>query len=235
MNKLVTTTILALTIYQVTAQSTVDNKVLSIKNLYFPTDTISTKDKYSLTVDIKWMDSVIQIRKTTAIRYDLEESRKFRRDPTYNPTPDDTLRYTKLRKTFSQNCHSYALEKYFRNVGVTDDLFNETTVLTENRYMDKILITSFEKTKEFKIKRKKCKDCTFDKGTIIVFRNKWNSPIHTVYFDGQFHSKYGGWPAKAEDKIDNVLKKYWDTVTIEEYKFDNKKAAKFTDSRKKGS
>jgi hypothetical protein len=76
MNKLVTTTILALTIYQVTAQSTVDNKVLSIKNLYFPTDTISTKDKYSLTVDIKWMDSVIQIRKTTAIRYDLEESRE---------------------------------------------------------------------------------------------------------------------------------------------------------------
>jgi len=214
---------------------TVDNKIVSIKNLYYPTDTIPTKDKYSLTVDVKWMDSIIQIRKTTAIRYDLEESRKFRRDSTYNPSPDDTLRYTEMRKIFSQNCHSYALEKYFGNIGVVEDLFNESTVLTENIYMDKILITSFEKTKEFKTKRKKCKDCTFDKGTIIVFRDKWNSPIHTVYFDGQFHSKYGGWPAKAEDKIDNVIKTYLDTVTIEEYKFDNKKVAKYVGRKNAGS
>ena len=235
MSKLITTTIFALTLYHVTAQSTVNNRVLSIENLYYATDTISTQNKYSLTIDINWMDSSIQIRKTTAIRFDLQESRKFRRDSTYNPTPEDTLRYIELRKTFSQNCHSYALEKYFKHVGITNDLFNESTVLTENRYMDKILVTSFEKTKEFKAKRKKCRDCTFEKGTIIVFRNKWNTPIHTVYYDGQFHSKYGGWPAKAENSIDTIIKKYWDTVTIEGYKFDYEKVSRFINRGNKRS
>jgi hypothetical protein len=156
-------------------------------------------------------------------------------DSTYNPTPDDTLRYIELRKLFSQNCHSYALEKYFKSLGITDDLFNDSTVLTENKYMDKILITSFQKTKDYKVKNKKCKDCNFDTGTIIVFRNKWNWPIHTVYFDGLFHSKYGGGQAKAESNVDIVVKRYWDTVTVEEYKLDYNKIADFFERRNKKS
>lgn len=232
MYKLIITPLLALTIYQTTAQIAINESPTSLKNLYYAIDTLPSTNKSYFTVNLKWMDSIIQIRKTTSLRYDLEEDRKFRRDPTFNPTSDDTLRHTEMRKTSSQNCHSYALEKYFKNIGVRDELFTGNTVLTENKYMEQILFTSFEKTKEFKTKKKKCNDCLFDKGTILVFRNGSGSPIHTVYFDGRFHSKYGGWSAKGEDNINIVLKTYWDTLTIEEYKFDQKKVARFFQKKK---
>lgn len=238
MEKLMIATILVLTFQHATSQDlTADNKIKSITSLYYPVDTIQTKeDKYSLTVNFNWMDSVIQVRRTTRIKYDLREMRKFRKDSTFIPSPTDTLRYNELRKTFSQNCHSYALEKYFKSKRVTDDfLFTEWTALTENRYMDKILNTAFEKTKTFEPKKKKCKDCSFNKGSIIVFRNKWGTPIHTVYYDGKFHSKYGGWAAKTEDHVDLILKKYWDSTKIEEYRLDDKKIRNFIDRSHKGS
>ncbi|UYN85138.1 MAG: hypothetical protein KIT51_09505 [Cyclobacteriaceae bacterium] len=79
-----------------------------------------------------------------------------------------------------------------------------------------------------RLRKRNAQSVPFDKGTIVVFRNKWDSPIHTVYFDGQFfHSKYGAWPAKAEEKVDFILKKYWDSTKIEEYKLDNKKITDF--------
>jgi hypothetical protein len=169
------------------------------------------------------MDSIIQIRKTTAIKYDLETERKFRKDSSFLPSQADTIRANKLRKSFSQNCHSYSLEKFFNDKGINDSLFTEWTVLAGNRYMDKILQTTFEKTKSYIVKKRKCKECDFDKETIIVFRNKWNTPIHTVYYDGNFHSKYGGWPAQTENNIKIILDRYFDTVLLEEYDLTNKK------------
>ncbi len=237
MDKLIIGTIFILTFQHAKSQDiTAENKIKSIQSLYYSVDTVQSKDKNSLTVDIKWMDSVIQIRKTTRVKYDIDEARKFRRDSTYTPSLTDTLRVYEMRKIFSQNCHSYALEKYFKNAGLNDELlFTEKTVLTENMYMDKILVTAFEKINSFETKRKKCKDCNFSIGSIIVFRNKWNWPIHTVYYDGKFHSKYGGWAAKAEDTVDIILKAYWDTTTIEEYKLDDKKIRHFIDRGQKGS
>lgn len=229
MNKLIIGTILILTFQQATSQNTAADKINSINSLYVSVDTIQTKgDKSSLTIDIKWMDLIIQITKTTRIRYDLEVMRKFARDSTFTPSPTDTLRANEMRKTFSQNCHSYALEKYFKNAGIADGLlFTEWTALVENKYMDKILSTTFEMTKSFETKRKKCKNCDFNKGVIIVFRNKWNWPIHTVYYDGKFHSKYGGWGAKAEDNVEMILKSYWDSTKIEEYRLDENRIATY--------
>jgi hypothetical protein len=169
------------------------------------------------------MDSVIEIDKTDRIKYDLEEARKFRRDSIYIPTPSDTLTMNEMRTIGAQNCHSYALEKYFNSIQVDNTLFTRWTSLKENKYMNSILMTTFVKTKSFDTKRKKCKECSFDKGSLIVFRNKWNTPIHTVYFDGQyFHSKYGALRAKAESNVDPILKKYWDSTKIEEYRLDDK-------------
>ncbi len=205
-----------------------ESKFVSIKSLYHIVDTIKTKDKTSLTLTVSWMDSVIEIRKTTIVKYDLVEMRKFGRDPAFVPKPEDTIRFKDLRKTFSQNCHSYALEKYFVHQNISDNaLFTEWTSLTENKYMERILSTSFQKMSTFNTKRRKCKDCFFSAGTIIVFRNKWNSPIHTVYYDGKFHSKYGGWAAKAESHIESILKVYWDTKVIEEYRLDYGKVRDF--------
>ena len=221
-------TILILTFQQATSQEIVSDNIKSTRQLCFTVDTIQTKYKYNPTLRVNWMDSIIELDYTTRIKYDLEEARKFRRDSTYIASSADTINMNKMRTTGAQNCHSYALDKFFNSIQLDNSLFTKWTSLKENRYMNSILVTSFKKTKSFETKRKKCKECAFDKGSIIVFRNKWDTPIHTVYFDGQFfHSKYGAWPAKAEDNVDSILKRYWDSTKIEEYKLDDKKIADF--------
>lgn len=228
MDKLIIGTIFILTIQQATSQQIVADNIKSTRQLYFSVDTVQTKYKYNPTLRINWMDSIIELDYTTRIKYDLDEARKFRRDSTYIPSTSDTINMNKLRTTGAQNCHSYALDKFFSSTQIDNLLFTKWTSLKENRYMNSILATSFMKTKSFEVKKKKCAECSFDKGTLVVFRNKWDSPIHTVYFDGQFfHSKYGAWPAKAEEKVDFILKKYWDSTKIEEYKLDNKKITDF--------
>jgi len=229
MDKLILGIIFILTFQPATAQET-GMDVKSIRLLYFPVDTVQTKYKYNVIVKVNWMDSLIELNYTTRIKYDLEEARKFRRDSTYIPSIADTIRMNKARTIGAQNCHSYALDRFFSNIHLDNLLFTKWTSLKENEYMNSILTTSFTKTKSFETKRKKCKECSFEKGSLIVFRNKWNIPIHTVYFDGQFfHSKYGALPAKAEDNVDLILKIYWDSTIVEEYQLDNKKIADFID------
>lgn len=233
MDKLILGIILILAFQQATSQDIKADNIKSIQSLYFPFDTIQTKYKYNITVRVNWMDSIIEINNTTRIKYDLEEARIFRRDSTYTPSVTDTLNMNKMRTSGSQNCHSYALNKFFKNIQLDNLLFTEWTALKENRYMNSILATTFAKTKSFEPKRKKCKDCSFDKGSIIVFRNKWNTPIHTIYFDGQFfHSKYGVLPAKTEHNIDAVLKRYWDSTKIEEYQLDSKKIVDYISEKR---
>lgn len=232
MKKIILGTIFILTLQQATSQKSGTDNIKSIQQLYFTVDTTKTKYKYNVTVRINWMDSIIEIDNTTRIKYDLEEARKFRRDSTYIPSIADTINMNKMRTTGAQNCHSYALDKFFKSIQLDNLLFTEWTSLKENRYMNSILTTTFTKTKSYEVKRKKCKECSFDSGSIIVFRNKWDTPIHTVYFDGQyFHSKYGAWPAKAEDNVDLILKRYWDSTKIEEYRLDNKKITDFINKK----
>lgn len=200
----------------------------SINDLYSILDRSPTKTINYVTWKVNWMDSIIYFNKRISLKYDLEYMQKFRSDSTYVPSPEDTLRMGKLVETASQNCHSYALEKYFIDKEFNDnELFTNTTSLLENRYMESILKTAFSCEKVYSIKRKKCKDCVFNKGSLIVFRNKWNTPIHTVYYDGLFQSKYGGWPAKAEEKIEYVIKRYWDTTAVEEYQLDVNKVSSY--------
>jgi hypothetical protein len=233
MDKLLIGTIFILTFQQATSQEIVADNIKSIRQLYYTVDTIETKYKYNPTLRINWMDSIIELNYTTRIKYDLEEARKFRRDSTYVPSSADTINMNKMRTTGAQNCHSYALDKFFNSIQLDNSLFTKWTSLKENYYMNSILATSFIKTKSFDTKRKKCKVCSFDKGTLIVFRNKWDSPIHTVYFDGQvFHSKYGAWPAKEEKNVDEILKRYWDSTKIEEYQLDNDKLTNFINRKK---
>lgn len=195
----------------------------TVSALYKIQDTLS-RDNTSVTLRVLWMDSLLEIRKTTSLKYDLEYARKFRKDPTYIPTQNDTITYNELRRIASQNCHSYALEKYFKYHNVLDNtLFTDKTILTQNIYMEKILTTSFKRRLSIKTKPRKNLNYPFEIGTLLVFRNKWNTPIHTVFYDGEYHSKYGGWAAKAEKKLKTVFDRYWDTTTIEEYKLDTAK------------
>lgn len=204
-----------------------DIEVVTIKQLYHIADTLNWNNT-SVTMKVLWMHSVVEVRKTTSLKYDLEYARKFRRDSTFVPTQKDTLRYNERRRIGSQNCHSYALEKYFTCHKIVDnDLFTSMTVLTENKYMEKILMTAFKKVTTIQTKPRKNLKYSFTKGSILVFRNKWNVPIHTVFYDGEFHSKYGGWGAKAEKKLKPVFDRYWDTTTIEEFQLDTHKIEKY--------
>lgn len=192
----------------------------TVSALYKIQDTLS-RDNTSVTLRVLWMDSLLEIRKTTSLKYDLEYARKFRKDPTYIPTQNDTITYNELRRIGSQNCHSYALEKYFKFHNVSENsLFTDKTILTQNIYMEKILTTSFKKGLSIKTEPRKNFNYPFEIGTLLVFRNKWGTPIHTVFYDGEYHSKYGGWAPKAEKKLKTVFNRYWDTTTIEEYKLD---------------
>ena len=204
-----------------------DNRIETIKQLYHIADTLK-RDNTSVTMKILWMDSIVEIRKTTNLNYDLEYARKFRRDSTYIPTQKDSLSYNELRRIGSQNCHSYALEKYFKYHSIVDnELFTNMTVVTENKYMEKILVTSFKKVTTIKTKPRRNLKYAFTKGSILVFRNKWNVPIHTVFYDDEFHSKYGGWSVKAEKELKPIFEKYWDTTTIEEFQLDTEKVDKY--------
>jgi hypothetical protein len=213
------------------AKSTHSQQIPSLKELYQVTDT-TLVDNTSILLKIVWMDSAIEIRKTTNLKYDLEHMRKFRREPAYAPTANDTLRYNAMRKTASQNCHSYALERYFGYNKIEDQiLFTDKTILKENWHMDKILATAFKKEKSVKTKPHKDLESNFSKGSLLIFRNNWGSPIHTVFYDGVFHSKYGGLSAKAEKDLKPILKKYWDTIIIDEYRIDSLKVNQYLELR----
>jgi hypothetical protein len=202
-------------------------QISKLDSLYRVIDT-TLVDNTSMLLKVLWMDSLIQIRNTTSLKYDLEYQRKFRRDSTFVPTSEDTLRYNAMRKTASQNCHSYALERYLRYHKVADQvLFTDKTILKENRQMDKILETAFKKDKTVKTKPRRNLESNFSKGSLLVFRNSWGSPIHTVFYDSAFHSKYGGLTAKAEKGLKPILKRYWDTVTIDEYRIDSLKVERY--------
>ena len=207
--------------------STITNPQNSIRDLYHIRDTISS-DNTSITLVVEWMDSVIEIRKTTSLKYDLSYIRKFRKDPTYVPSGQDTLSYNAMRKTGSQNCHSYALERYFNYYQIKDNtLFTGMTIVTENKYMQIILASVFKKGDVVTTKPGKNLKFAFAKGSLLVFRNKGNTPIHSVFYDGAFHSKYGAWAAETEKELKPVFKRYWDTETIEAYQIDWEKVKKY--------
>jgi hypothetical protein len=154
--------------------------------------------------------------------------RKFRKDSLYVPSVTDTVMMHNMRRTGSQNCHSYALERYFLTRGIEDGvLFTSMTAVTENRYMEKVLVTAFRKTSSFSVKRKKCQECSFQKGSLIVLRNKWGIPIHAAYFDGVFHTKNGALPIKSVNSLNNIISTYWDTTTVEGYELDVEKINAF--------
>src|SRR5438046_2458266 len=88
----------------------------TIKLLYKVIDSI--KDENGYFIRISWMDTIIEIKRTTKIKYDLEFQRKFRKDDSYLPTPEDTLKNTEMLRLFAQNCASYAFERYFASVGL---------------------------------------------------------------------------------------------------------------------
>ncbi len=89
--------------------------------------------------------------------------------------------------------------------------------------MKSILATAFKKTKSINTKPKKNFKTAFTEGSLLVFRNKDNWTIHTLFYDGKYQSKNGGWEAKSYDKLIDIYKTYWDTVIIEEYQLDTNK------------
>jgi len=214
-----------------TVKSSAQSTFTSTELLWEYVDSASTKDGAGRNIRVLWMGSTIEIRKTINLNYNLKEARKWRKDESFIPSSEDTLRHREMSMIASQNCHSYALEKYFASAGLKNTLFTNRTVLTENRYMDNILSESFKKISTQNIKNKKCKDCTFHPGSIIVFRIASGSLIHSVYYDGGFYSKYGGWAAKTEGEITPIIKRYWDSKIVEEYVLDQEKIDSFLEKR----
>ena len=207
-----------------------DSPIKSLKGLYQLSDT-SSIDFNTATINVIWMDSLIQLRFLTKLEDDLETARKWEKDPTYIPSEDEKELRLKFLKMSAQNCHSFALEKYFAYHTISDNvLFHNKSVLVNNKYMKYIISTAFTLNKSIDTKRKKNFKTEFTKGSLLVFRNKENWTIHTVFYDGQYHSKNGGWEAKSVDKLKEIYDSYWDTVVIEEYQIDMNKVNSYLKS-----
>ncbi len=213
------------------AQENKDKTITSISNSYSLSDTTKV-NLNSSTLNIDWMGTTVEVRFLTSLIYDLEHIRKFNKDSFFSPSEETKKGYLEMMKIASQNCHSYALEKYFDYHNIEDSiLFTDKSVLVENKYMKSILATAFKKTKSVNTKPKKNFKTEFTEGSLLVFRNKDNWAIHTVFYDGKYQSKNGIKRAKSYDKLIDIYKTYWDTVIIEEYQLDTSKVGLYLTQR----
>lgn len=119
-----------------------------------------------------------------------------------------------------QNCHSYALERYLASKDVEgNSLFNASTSLF-NREMAKVLNLSFKQIQRFTAKEFKKNQGNLPRKTLLVFKDKHDIPIHTVFYDQGFHSKNGAFAAHTFPAIQPLLKSYFDTVWIDQFEID---------------
>ena len=184
-------------------------------------DTIKT-EKYFLTINALWLkDTIILMKfiKPTAI--DSGFFRTVRKDSKYIPTEKEITEYNEFLYNAAQNCHSYALEKYFENNNFKDNcLFNKETVIHSDSYK-KILSASFYKIQDFNVIKRKnsLPKQNIENNTLIVFYNHYEMIIHSVFLkNGVFYTKDGLQPPREETNIFGIIRHYWDTKRIEVYK-----------------
>ena len=205
--------------YTVIAQKA--NDIDSLSQVSTIVDTVDVKLNH-VRILMTWLNDTIEISSLTLpVKYNLEVMRKIRKDSTFKPSPEAETRLIDFIKTASQNCYSFALQKYFAYNNIySDNIFNQHTALTRHA-MENMIENTFTKVVEFSTKNKKHFKDSLENGTLIIFRNKHDWIIHAFYYEnGLFYSKNGGWAAKEFKKMKEIFKSYWDTELVQFYEMD---------------
>lgn len=203
------------------------NAIKTVTGLYEVLDTLEQSD-YNISYSLNWMGTEIGISESIKDGIDMDYQRKFARDSSFVFSYEDSIKMHAFSISFAQNCHSYALEKVFGYYGIdSSPVFSRRTSVLENYHMANLIPTCFGLVQSLETKPKKNLKTPFTIGSILVFLNKSGQTIHTVYYDGTFHSKNGGWPAITTDKLKDIYKTYWDTALIREYRLDLSKIYRY--------
>lgn len=191
-------------------------------------DTVAIKNNHAKVL-ITWLNDTIELSTLIhPVKYNLDAMRKMKKDSSFTPTPEEEKSAIDFIKTASQNCFSYALQKYFTYHCMAPDLiFNKYTALSKGA-IETIIENTFVKTNEFSTKKKKhFKDAIAD-GALIIFRNKHDWIIHAFYYEnGLFYSKNGAWAAQEYKQMKDIFKRYWDTKLVQFYTLDTQKTDTF--------
>lgn len=191
----------------------------SLKPYFTVLDTVDKdgKDPY---IRAKWLDTVILLRiPQSAVQQKLNMD-KLR--PFYEKRGEvmDTQMHKDWLLVGAQNCHSYALEAYLASKDIQDNqLFTPTTSLF-NWEMAKVLDVSFKRIQRLTPKVLQKSQVILPQKTLLVFKDKNDSPIHSVFYNQGFQSKNGVFKPYTFKTIKPLLKAYFDTVWIDQFEVD---------------
>ncbi|MGE0076407.1 MAG: hypothetical protein AB7S48_00955 [Bacteroidales bacterium] len=189
-------------------------------------DTIEV-GKYTIKLKSLWETDTITISKYYEPSViDTNFFRVLHNDKSYIPSLKEIEEHNEFFATSAQNCHSYALEMYFRsNCPSKIGLFNNGISIHAESYK-KILDKSFDQIHEFKVtKRGKLQpNEPLKDSSLLVFYNNYDMISHSVYYENNlFYTKNGALKSGIVTRISELFKSYLDTKYVRVYSFKKKK------------
>lgn len=210
--------LMGLTAFRTSAQE--KNNNFSLDPYYQIMDTIDRHggDPY---IRIQWMDTIIALRIPLSEVYAKKAMNKFRELYEKKGEVFDTAKHKAQFTSGVQNCHSYALERYLLSKQVQDNSLFTASHGLFNGEMAKILAVSFKRNQRLTPKEFKKYQHSLAPQTLLVFKDKQETPIHSVFYDQGFHSKNGALSPHTFEEISPLLKSYFDTVWIDLYEINS--------------
>ncbi len=220
-------TLLVFVVGSINLKSFTQNSINNFQSLYQISklgDTLEV-DVNQADIQLLWLNDTLEVVRYFGkpYKYDLEKVRKIKNDPSYLPSKERIEKSYKMFAFNSQNCHSYSLEKYFKNIGVkTDNIFDYKSFL-EGKSFEKIINNTFKKINEFPATKRKYFKQNIPNGTLIVFINNRKLSEHSFFFNnGIFYTKNGMFKPLKYKKMKDILNIYIYTELIQFYKLDSK-------------
>lgn len=212
--------LMGLTAFRTSAQE--KNNNFSLDPYYQIMDTIDRHggDPY---IRIQWMDTIIALRIPLSDAYMKKSMGKFRELYQKKGEIFDSIGYKTMHAVGTQNCHSYALEQYLKSKDVQGNSIFTASHSLFNGEMAKVLAVSFKPVQRFTNKEMKKNQNTLPPKTLLVFKDKNETPIHSVFYDQGFHSKNGALISQTFEDINPLLKLYTDTVWVDLYEINSSK------------
>ena len=167
-----------------------ENHHFSLSPYFTIIDTLD-KDGKEPILRAKWLDTIIDLRIPISPKQQKIAIDKFRALYEKSGKTMDTLSFKSVQMVGAQNCHSYALERYLANQNIKDNLLFTPTTILFNWEMAKVLEVAFKRIQRFGAKELQKNQASLPHKTLLVFWDKNDMPIHTVFYDHGFHSKNG--------------------------------------------
>ena len=203
-----------------------ENQHFSLRPYFAIIDTLD-KDGKEPILRAKWLDTIIDLRIPVSPKQQKIAIDKFRALYEKNGATMDTLSFKAIQMTGAQNCHSYGLEQYLANQNIKDNLLFTPTTSLFNWEMAKVLEVAFKRIQRYSPKELQKNQALLPHKMLLVFRDKNDAPIHTVFYDHGFHSKNGVFKPYTFETIKPLLKSYFDTVWLDLFELDSSKFANF--------